>query len=406
MKKLNKKSGISFIILVLTIVVALILLASAYGVTSNVMNNGVITNFTEDLLMVQDQATLYYTMNGTIPKYDDTDKETASNVLSMVDTKYRAKLQEEMELNKDTQNDFYKIDLSKLDIDRSSRGFSNSGNVSDVFLLAYPTFNVYYLKGASVGDEIYFSLSTRLTSIARLPNDLKEQIDYVISTKTSHQINVTKNEEDWYNKMNISISTYVDTNETLYMSISDGELKQITPVTQNTTNRYYFDSLEDILNGKTNIKVTNLTKEEVENFSNLEKDKKYIEIVKRQSGVEISRIKINLSGYDNTAPTRISEPLVTSVGENKNISFKIKDDGVGIYKVKYDFLVFQEDGKTTQDYYSNIKSFDIDYLSVNGKEANLNNDGVVELQVPKSIKKMAFVLIDHLQNARYFEVQI
>ena len=140
MKKLNKKSGISFIILVLTIVVALILLASAYGVTSNVMNNGVITNFTEDLLMVQDQATLYYTMNGTIPKYDDTDKETASNVLSMVDTKYRAKLQEEMELNKDTQNDFYKIDLSKLDIDRSSRGFSNSGNVSDVFLLAYPTF--------------------------------------------------------------------------------------------------------------------------------------------------------------------------------------------------------------------------------------------------------------------------
>ena len=108
MKKLNKKSGISFIILVLTIVVALILLASAYGVTSNVMNNGVITNFTEDLLMVQDQATLYYTMNGTIPKYDDTDKETASNVLSMVDTKYRAKLQEEMELNKDTQNDFYK----------------------------------------------------------------------------------------------------------------------------------------------------------------------------------------------------------------------------------------------------------------------------------------------------------
>ena len=196
MKKLNKKSGISFIILVLTIVVALILLASAYGVTSNVMNNGVITNFTEDLLMVQDQATLYYTMNGTIPKYDDTDKETASNVLSMVDTKYRAKLQEEMELNKDTQNDFYKIDLSKLDIDRSSRGFSNSGNVSDVFLLAYPTFNVYYLKGASVGDEIYFSLSTRLTSIARLPNDLKEKIDYVISTKTSHQINVTKNRED------------------------------------------------------------------------------------------------------------------------------------------------------------------------------------------------------------------
>ena len=322
MKKLNKKSGISFIILVLTIVVALILLASAYGVTSNVMNNGVITNFTEDLLMVQDQATLYYTMNGTIPKYDDTDKETASNVLSMVDTKYRAKLQEEMELNKDTQNDFYKIDLSKLDIDRSSRGFSNSGNVSDVFLLAYPTFNVYYLKGASVGDEIYFSLSTRLTSIARLPNDLKEQIDYVINTKTSHQINVTKNEEEWYNKMNISISTYVDTNETLYMSISDGELKQITPVTQNTTNRYYFDSLEDILNGKTNIKVTNLTQEEVENFGNLEKDKKYIEIVKRQSGVEVARIKINLSGYDNTAPTRISEPLVTSAGENKNISFK------------------------------------------------------------------------------------
>ena len=206
--------------------------------------------------------------------------------------------------------------------------------------------------------------------------------------------------------MNISISTYVDTNETLYMSISDGELKQITPVTQNTTNRYYFDSLEDILNGKTNIKVTNLTQEEVENFGNLEKDKKYIEIVKRQSGVEVARIKINLSGYDNTAPTRISEPLVTSAGENKNISFKIKDDEVGIYKVKYDFLVFQEDGKPTQDYYSNIKSFDIDYLSANGKEANLNSDGVVELQVPKSIKKMAFVLIDHLQNARYFEVQI
>ena len=55
---------------------------------------------------------------------------------------------------------FYKINLSKLDIETSTRGTLVNGE-NDVYVVSFPSLKVYYLAGLSADSTKYFSLSSK-----------------------------------------------------------------------------------------------------------------------------------------------------------------------------------------------------------------------------------------------------
>lgn len=70
----------------------------------------------------------------------------------------------EVQLNgEDESTSFYKVDLGKLEFDKTIRGTARSGeNDNDVYVVAYPSFNVYYLKGIKVKRFIIFQIPRKL----------------------------------------------------------------------------------------------------------------------------------------------------------------------------------------------------------------------------------------------------
>ena len=180
----NKKQGISLIVLLITIAVMLIILTVVVISVDNVSNNSKLAAFASDLSTIEDLTTVYYMENSKFPvSSDEPNALSNSDLLNKVGDENKTKFSEELELNNDNDatndylSEFYVIDLNKLDIESSKRGTLNGNDEKDVYVVAYPSMNIYYIKGVKAKGDIYFSLSSKLTNRVKLDEDMTYKSD-------------------------------------------------------------------------------------------------------------------------------------------------------------------------------------------------------------------------------------
>ena len=153
--KNNKKSGISLIILITMIVIALVLLTLSVIAVGSTVQNSSISAFGNDLKEVEDACGAHYIENG-LSSFDVKDK---NYILELVGDK------KELELNGDNLGtQFLIVDLEKIGVNKSTRGNCKNGE-NDVYVLTPDTLHAYYLKGITVKGTTYFSITSKVKEL-------------------------------------------------------------------------------------------------------------------------------------------------------------------------------------------------------------------------------------------------
>lgn len=156
---MKDKKGISLIVLVITIIVAAMLLSITFIALDRNVENASLSGFLEDLKQVEDLASANLIENGesvfsVILTLDD--------VKEIVGTQKLQDFKNELNINLDNnETKFYKVDLSKLGIVKSTRGNGENGK-NDIYVLASNSLHAYYLKGITVKNNTYFSISKKV----------------------------------------------------------------------------------------------------------------------------------------------------------------------------------------------------------------------------------------------------
>lgn len=159
--KNNKKSGISLIILITMIVIALVLLTLSVIAVGSTVQNSSISAFGNDLKEVEDACGARYIENG-LSSFDVIDK---NNILKLVGDKNKEEFKKELELNGDNLRDqFLIVDLEKIGVNKSTRGNCKNGD-NDVYVLTPDTLHAYYLKGITVKGTTYFSITSKVKEL-------------------------------------------------------------------------------------------------------------------------------------------------------------------------------------------------------------------------------------------------
>ena len=137
--KNNKKSGVSLIILITMIVIALVLLTLSVIAVGSTVQNSSISAFGNDLKEVEDACGARYIENG-LSSFDVIDKDD------------------------NLRKQFLIVDLEKIGVNKSTRGNHKNGE-NDVYVLTPDTLHAYYLKGITVKGTTYFSISSKVKEL-------------------------------------------------------------------------------------------------------------------------------------------------------------------------------------------------------------------------------------------------
>ena len=154
MKKINKK-GITLIVLVTTIMVALILITTIIVSYNSIKQSTRKKEFAREIYTLQKVIEQYEFMNN---KYPIKDEQTV-NLLG-IDSEFRNQFSSEEGFSKNSIT-LNHIDLYEAGVDNISRGLKYSGE-NDIYLFSKNTEKVYYLKGEKIGNDIYYTLTDEL----------------------------------------------------------------------------------------------------------------------------------------------------------------------------------------------------------------------------------------------------
>ena len=226
----NAKSGVTFVILVLTIVVALILLSVTVVSISRSIDSALITSFAQDVSKIQEATEKYYLQHDEFPILSGTDVMSEQQVLDMLDDETKKNmLKTEMIANGDNSQNtnlgsFYKINLSELGVEKTTRGILANDDDTDVYVVSYPSMNVYYVKGIKARGDYFFSLTSKISGLTNVSANENVSVEELQSSG----IVVKKKTKNWTNKMGITLDVNMTSGETLYMSVAGGELRQNT----------------------------------------------------------------------------------------------------------------------------------------------------------------------------------
>lgn len=403
-KRFNtNKYGITMMTLVITIVVSLIIVTVGIATVSSSVSDATLTAFADDLTTIQDQTNLYYLQNDSFPTPDDSKVALSQNdILNIV--KNDDSFIEELKLNDDynesnTLGEFYKIDISKLNIEKTVRGTLKNGEESDIYIVSAKTMNVYYLKGIEVNNVIYYSLSSKIIKYVKTTTATEENTDNT-SIQTVGSLTAKLASKDWTasDRLGLTLNAYMNSGESLYINIPDVGEKQVngTSVGNNT---FIFNSFNDIQN-----KVPTLTSEDINVLNSKQGNEKYIEFVKRNSTKELDRLKIDLSNWDTIAPIRYSSDIsFTENTEENKLTFQVADYESGIKQVRYEYLKKYNEVGLEEDYYAGVQELTASYIKQKGKKATFSdtdnkNIKNVEIILPKEISKVQILVLDNADN--------
>lgn len=384
--------GITLVVLIITIVVALVILSISVVAVKNAVDNANLVAYAKDISSIQDAVANYYITNESFPTTEsDATAKSQTTFLTYV-TDQEDVINELKENNEYNDNGnlgaFYIIDVSKLDIAKTIRGTKKDGDTKDVYIMSYPSMNLYYAKGNKIKGVYYYSLTPKLTNITKITKS-----DVVSEVQTVSGITIKRDKKAWTNKLGITIQASIDSGEKLFVKIADGAEREIT-VTQGM-NAISFNSIAEL-----KIKATSITDAEVNSMDNgAVQETKYLEIIKKNGTLVIGSIKVDCSNYEKIAPVKgVEATKIKSQLDNNVVSFKCSDAASGIKEVRYEYLsVFNKKGEIVK-YYDGITELDSNYMMSRAKKGTITKDGEVELKIPKDVEGIQILVIDRAGN--------
>ena len=396
------KNGITLIILVLTIILALILVTATTLAVGNSIDNARLAAFANDLKEVQDAVKIYYMENDFFPTpADSTEALSQKAIFEIVSNKVIFK--QDLSVNNDyNENEnlgsFYKIDLKILGVEQTVRGTQEDRQPDDIYVVSYPSMNVYYLAGVKAKNNTYYSLSTRLTDVVKVVNEPPQYTN--TEEQSAYGVTVKKLKKAWTNTLNMSIEAQMDSDEGLYIKLQGGSENKIDTVAGQ--NIFLLDNFNEIYSQNSNSYLnTNISDEDIKNFNSSVQDNKYLEIIKKNedTGETIGTIKVNLSNYETTIPIKATDSVIESGEEYNTVTFKVHDDVSGVREVRYEYLKkYDERTGLPVLYYNGVETFDPSYIKTRGKKAELYEDGTVKIQIPKEIEGIEIRVFDRAGN--------
>lgn len=401
MKKFTFKRGVTLTVLMITIVIMVILSSTIIINVGSAITDTRKTTFASDLKVIEDAVSVYYIQNDKLPSDEVTMSE--NEILTLSGSDNMSYLKEELSLNGDDNENlemgsFYKIDLSKLNIENSSKGL---GEGNDVYVVSSLSLKVYYLAGISADSTKYFSL-VRLTSLNKIEDSTTFENDINVDIKTVSGVTVKKQVRTWTNDAKVLIQTNISSDESLYISIAGGEKKRIETAIGNNT--LSFGSLEDIKNGKANLKA-DIISSDIEHFNNLPQKEKIITIIKEKGGEVVSNVEIDLSNYENMPPI-ISNIQNRKTDDYNILEFNVEDSISGIKNVYYEYLEYYNDNMEKKNYYIDVYDYDFSYMRTRAKKTDISNNGTYQIKVPKNITKIQITAVDMANNFTSFKSDI
>ncbi len=403
-----KRNGITMIVLILTIVVIVIIAGATIATSGTLIENSKVTSFAEDLKTVEDATKLYYIENDNMPVLGENVALSYGQIKDMVDVKALTYFETETTENgdkpeSDSLGAFYIIDLSKIGVTKITRGVKSNGNESDVFVVSYPSMNVYYLKGLSTRSKVYFSLIREISNVTKInKGDITNINTDVVS---SYGITVRKENKTWTNKPNFLVEASLENGEELYIKFGDSGSEKVlnTQIGQNSL--YFSDTLKSytsyLANQKYNLSITD---SEISAFNSLPQNQKYFEVIKKKSGSVVGSVKVDFSNYETSSPVKSAETVFTPKEEYNTITISVNDTLSGVKDVKYEYLTkIDKDGNIIKYYKDregrDITSFDSDYMLARGKSAGMLSEGTYTIDIPKDVEGIEVMVYDKAGNS-------
>ena len=379
---MNKKSGVTMVIIVATVIIAILILSVSVVSINNATKNAAITSFTEEIVNIENEISKYYLLTGELPTLDNIkyNESEVSNISSNPE-----EFIEEIHTNNESENTYFvKVDLSKLNFEKSTRGLQKNGE-NDIYVVSYPELNVYYLTGVEIENTSYFSLA-KLNKNINVQNGGESEN---ITSLYSGDLYVKKTNNNWSNKFNIEISTFISEGQNLVVNIPQADGNKIS---SNLT----------VENNKTNfIKLNNLieagfSQAQASSFNELAQENKKVTIIKQSNEGVLGQVEVDLSNYDYTIPTYSTQITKESQSQYNKIKFDVSDTLSGIDKVKYEYYKKLDDG-IDAIYYQDENIYEEQYILKSGKTAEII-DGEVNIKIPKNVTAIKYVISDKSGN--------
>ena len=391
---MDKKSGVTMLILILIIILVLILVGITIASAGNTIDNARLVAFATDLTRIEDATKNYYFQNNSLPITDET-SYLKDDILQIVKDENKDSFTEALNLNEDNGEDtsFYKIELGALEVEQTTRGTKKNGKEEDVYVVAFPSMNVYYLAGVKAKGNWYYALTPNLVDLVKLDSNVDNTDE---STYTAEGLIVKKKNKIWTNKFEFTIIADIDAGDTLSLKLNNSAEKQIQVTTgQNIIN--FNGSIKTCTSNTLNKEISlGITDAEIASF-NSTNESKVITIYRKNGGSVLGEITLKYDNYDSTLPVIEEKNTITSGTTENTLTFKASDTLSGIKEVRYEYLKRYEENGSIEDYYS-VNSFDEEYMKGSAKKATVKN-GEVTINVPKNIYEIEVVAFDKAGNA-------
>lgn len=140
------KKGVSVVVILVAVVIMLILVTSVSVVGSSAISSANFESYVSEVKMVSDLVNIYVNENENMPVTNEIVSASSLGIDFVNTAKEKG----------DISNEFYVIDISKLD-DFTIKSGKGSVADKDVYVIATNTNNVYYLKGFKYKGKVYFT---------------------------------------------------------------------------------------------------------------------------------------------------------------------------------------------------------------------------------------------------------
>lgn len=389
--RLKQNSGISLIVLIVTITLILIL-SGAIILSINVsVQNANLSRFANDLANLQDSVKSMYILDNRLPIVDGEQLLTKEDILNLVADKNKEAFQLEIKNNGESENvTFSKISLEKAGADMIQVGSGKNGK-DDIYVVSNNSLKVYYLKGQLYRKKMYFSLNSDIASIVKLDSSNNKDLS-TTSVNTFSGITVLKSNSGYSNSLGIKIIANINEGETLKIDYNGIIEKNLILAEGRTT--LLINNITDFNNYLQN----DLDTEEIQAFNNLVGSSRFINLIKYKSGNAIGSYKIDVSDYDNIAPS-INIDSIQKHEQFYIISGTTSDDvGIatsGVEQIRYEYM-------------ENIENEIIDesYMKNKAKSIKTDEDGKFSIKIPIHIKTLKIASIDKVGNITIKDVNL
>ena len=390
----KEKKGISLIVLIVVIAVMIILLTVIIASVSNVSNNAKLSAFASDLSIVEDVTKSFYMQNNIFPTpAGQSNALSQGELLNIVGISNEDLFIEELTLNNDYEEnndlgEYYIIDLTKLDVSSSKRGIKNSNDNTDVYAIAYPSMNVYYLKGLKVNRNTYFSLSSKLTNKVNIQQEMAYSDNNSTSVQSVEGLTVKKIYKNWTNVLGLNVEAYCDGEEEIEVEVR-AVSRKITLDLEDGYNGFNFNSLQDI----------GFINSDLVAFNTLNPSDRVITFKKYYAGDYVGKIEVDISNYDNNEPSyTINASDVGYFEEYNTATFNVSDRASGVKEVRYEYLTKFDENGNVANYFANTSEFENEYLLSKGKRAIPDKNGNITVKIDKDVQGIQLIVIDKAGN--------